>query len=50
MAPVIAFKMVAYSDNNFEQEAVIEFLLKEGMAAREISDRLRNVYGEWALS
>ena len=42
--------MVAYSDNNFKQEAVIEFLLKEGMAAREISDGLRNVYGEWALS
>ena len=42
--------MAAYSDNNFKQKAVIEFLLKEGIAAREISDRLRNVYGESALS
>ena len=45
-----AFKMAAYSDNNFKQKAVIEFLLKEGIATREISDRLRNVYGESALS
>ena len=42
--------MAAYSDNNFKQKVVIEFLLKEGIAAREISDRLRNVYGESALS
>ena len=42
--------MAAYSDNNFKQKAVIKFLLKEGTAAREISDRLRNVYGESALS
>ena len=42
--------MAAYSDNNFEQKAVIEFLLKEGIAVREISDRLRNVYEESALS
>ena len=45
-----AFKMAAYSDINFKQKAVIEFLLKEGMAAGEMSDGLRNVYGEWALS
>ena len=42
--------MAAYSDNNIKQKAVIKFLLKEGIAAREISDRLRNVYGESALS
>ena len=42
--------MAAYSDNNFKQKAVIEFLFKEGTAAREINDRLRNVYGESALS
>ena len=42
--------MAAYSDNHFKQKAVIEFLFKEGIAAREISDRLRNVYGESALS
>ena len=42
--------MATYSDNNFKQKAVIEFLLKQGIAAREISDRLRNVYGEWAIS
>ena len=42
--------MAAYSDNNFKQKAVIEFLLKEGIAAREISDRFRNLYEESALS
>ena len=42
--------MAAYSENNFKQKAVIEFLLKEGIAAREISDRFRNLHGESALS
>ena len=42
--------MAAFADDNFKQKAVIEFLLKEGIAAKEISDRLRNVYGESALS
>ena len=42
--------MAAYADSNFKLKAVIEFLLKEGIAAREISDRLRNVYEESALS
>ena len=42
--------MAAYSDNNIKQKAVIKFLLKEGIAAKEISDRFRSVYGESALS
>ena len=42
--------MATCSDNNFKQKAVIEFLMKEGIAAREITDRLKNVYGESALS
>ena len=47
--------MAAYADNSFKQKAVIEFLVKEGIhtihvAAKEISDRLKNVYGESALS
>lgn len=42
--------MAAYADNCCKQKAVIEFLMKEGIAAREISDRLKNVYGESALS
>ena len=44
------FKMAAYTDNSFKQKAVIEFLMKEGITARQISDRLKNVYGEFALS
>jgi hypothetical protein len=31
--------MAAYADENFKQKAVIEFLLKEGIAAKEISYR-----------
>ena len=42
--------MAAYTDNSFKQKAVIEFLMKEGITARQISDRLKNVYGESALS
>ena len=33
-----------------KQKAVIEFLFKEGCLAKEIADRLRNVYGDTALS
>ena len=32
--------MAAYTDNSFKQKAVIEFLMKEGITARQISDRL----------
>jgi histone-lysine N-methyltransferase SETMAR len=42
--------MAAYTDNSFKQNAVIEFLMKEGIAAREISYRLKNVYGDSSLS
>ena len=42
--------MATCSDNNFKQKAVIEFLMKESIAAREISDRLKNVYGKSVLS
>ena len=38
-----------YADNSFKQNSVVEFLVKESMAAREIRDRLRNVCGESAL-
>jgi histone-lysine N-methyltransferase SETMAR len=44
------FNMAAYADNSFKQKAVIEFLMKEGIATKEISDRLKTVYGEYALS
>lgn len=37
-------------DIGFKQKAVIEFLAFEGNAAKEISDRLKNVYGDSALS
>jgi histone-lysine N-methyltransferase SETMAR len=37
-------------DNGFKQKAVIEFLVFEGNAAKEISERLKNVYRECALS
>ena len=33
-----------------KQKAVIEFLFKEGCLAKEFADRLRNVYGDTALS
>jgi cytochrome c-type biogenesis protein CcmH/NrfF len=42
--------MAAYADISFKQKAVIEFLMKEGISAKKISDRLRKVYGESALS
>jgi len=41
--------MADYTDDSLKQKAVIEFLMKEGIAAREISDRLKKVYGESAL-
>ena len=42
--------MAASIDISFKQKAVIEFLMREGIAACEISDRLKKVYGESALS
>ncbi len=42
--------MAAHTDNSLKQKAVIEFLMKERIAAREISDRLKRVYGQCALS
>ena len=44
-APSTNFKM-----DRAKQKAVIEFLFKEGCLAKEIADRLRNVYGDTALS
>ncbi len=41
--------MAASADNSFKQKALIEFLMKEGVAARKISDRLKNVHGKRAL-
>ena len=37
-------------DTGFKQKAVTDFLAFEGNAAKEISDRLKNVYGDSALS
>ena len=37
-------------DNVFRQKSVIEFLTKEGATAKNISDRLKIVYGENSLS
>ena len=42
--------MAAYTDNSFKQKAVIEFLTKEAIAAREIRDILKEVQEESALS
>ena len=42
--------MADHCDNGFKQKAVIEFLVFEGNAAKEISERLKNVYKECALS
>ena len=36
----IEFNMAAYADDGFKQKAVIEFLTKEGINPKEISDRL----------
>ena len=41
--------MAAYADNSFKQKAIIEFLMKEGIAAREISDRLKTFMGNLHL-
>jgi len=37
-------------DISFKQKAVIEFLALEDNAAKKITDRLKNVYGDSALS
>ena len=42
--------MADYADDGFKQKAVIEFLTKECVNAKEISKRLINVYGTSALS
>ena len=42
--------MAACTDDGFKQKAVIEFLTIEGVGAKEICHRLRNVYKESALS
>jgi [histone H3]-lysine36 N-dimethyltransferase SETMAR len=42
--------MAAAADSVFRQKAVIEFLTKEGATAKNISDRLKVVYGDSALS
>lgn len=42
--------MATCTDDGFKQKAVIEFLTIEGVGAKEISDRLRNVYKESTLS
>jgi transposase len=42
--------MAAYADVGFCQKAVIEFLITEGIAPKAISERLRTVYGDNALS
>ena len=41
--------MAAHRDNVFRQKAVIEFLTKERVSAKNISDRLKIVYGENCL-
>ena len=42
--------MATCSDNNLKHKAMSEFLMKEGIAAREISNRFNNVYGDSELS
>ena len=42
--------MADQADNIFRQKAVVEFVIKEGKAAKKISDRLNVVYGENSLS
>src|SRR3981081_1866863 len=42
--------MADCADNVFRQKAVIQFLTKEGATAKNISDRLKIVYGENSLS
>jgi len=36
--------MADQADAGFRQKAVIEFLIKEGNTAKQISNRLKNVY------
>src|SRR6266496_2214118 len=42
--------MATCTGDDYKQKAVIEFLAIEGIGAKEISDRLRNVYKESTLS
>ena len=42
--------MADQADAGFRQKVVIEFLIKEGNTAKQINDRLKNVYQETALS
>ena len=42
--------MEAYADVGFRQNAVIKFLLRERITPKEISERLRTVYGNNSLS
>ena len=49
MAPV-KLNLAACADDSFNKKAVIEFLTLEGVGPKEISERLRNVYKESALS
>ncbi len=42
--------MAASADNGFKQKAAIEFVMKECVAARETSDRLKNVQVKRPLS
>jgi len=46
----LKLNMASCTDDGFKQKAVIEFLTIEGVAAKNISDRLRTVYKEPALS
>jgi histone-lysine N-methyltransferase SETMAR len=50
MAEVEQLEMADYVDNVFRQKAVVEFLTKEGNTAKNISDRLKTVYGDNCLS
>jgi transposase len=50
VAVVVKLKMAYCADNVFRQKAVIKFLTKEGATAKNITDRLKIVYGENSLS
>ena len=50
MAAKQCLQMAAHTDEFFKQKAVIEFLTKEGIPAKNISDRLKIVYGENCIS
>ena len=42
--------MAAYSDVGFRQRAVIEFPSNEGIASKEMIERLRTFYGNYSLN